>query len=134
MIGGQLRQRIKCGEDLCIVTSSVQRREGWALGEWNMCLCPGPTSKPCILSLALPLLGNGRVPQQDLSFPRREMAGTMGRDVFEPFFVPATVWLRENQTVCVPVIVIRQETPLGHRTQKPLFKPEELSTENWWCW
>lgn len=27
-----------------------------ALGEWNM--CPGRTSKLCILSLALPLLSN----------------------------------------------------------------------------
>lgn len=46
MIGGQLRQRIKCGEDLGVLTSAVQGREGWALGEWNMyvfVLAPPPS-------------------------------------------------------------------------------------------
>lgn len=35
----------------------------------------------------------------------------MGRDIFDPFFVPATVRLRENQTVCVAGIVFRLEKP-----------------------
>lgn len=35
----------------------------------------------------------------------------MGRDIFDPFFVPVTVRLRENQTVCVAGIVLRQEKP-----------------------
>lgn len=60
------------------------RDELWGRGT---CLCPGPTSKPCIPSLALPLLGNGRVPGRGLLFPRRQMAGARGRDVFDPFFV-----------------------------------------------
>lgn len=54
----------------------------------------------------------------------------MGRDIFDPFFVPATVRLRENQTVCVAGIVFRLENP-GYGTQKPLFEQEELCTENW---
>lgn len=52
----------------------------------------------------------------------------MGRDIFDPFFVPATVRLRENQTVCVAGIVFRLENP-GYGTQKPLFEQEELCTE-----
>lgn len=53
-----------------------------------------------------------RVPQQwGLLFPGRGMEGTMGRDIFDPFFVPATVRLRENQTVCVAGIVFRLEKP-----------------------
>lgn len=94
------------------------RDELWGRGT---CLCPGPTSKPCIPSLALPLLGNGRVPGRGLLFPRRQMAGARDRDVFDPFFVPATVWLRENQTVCVPGIVTGQENPGGTEHRNHCF-------------
>lgn len=57
------------------------------------------------------------------------MAGTMGRDIFDPFFVPATVGLRENQSVSQGLSLDKKS--LGYRTQKPLFEREELSTENW---
>lgn len=49
--------------------------------------------------------------------PQKRDDGRMGRDVFDPFFVPATLWLRENQTVCVPGIVIRQEKPGVQNTE-----------------
>lgn len=85
-----------------------------ALGEWNM--SPGRTSKLCILILALPLLSNAGC-RRGLLLPGRGMAGTMGRDIFDPFFVPATVRLRENQTVCVTGIVLRQEKPGVRNTE-----------------
>lgn len=127
--GEQLKQQIKCGQVL--VAFSVQGREGWVPGEWNLCprvllslgwrdrvqwwnLCP--TSKPCILSLALPIFGSGSGPQRDLWFPRSEMRETVGRGIFDP----DTVWLRKKQTACVQALSLDKKN-LGYRTQKPYY-------------
>lgn len=51
----------------------------------------------------------------------------MGRDIFDPFFVPATVRLRENQTVCVAGIVFRLEKPGVWNTETIVCAGEDSS-------
>lgn len=82
-----------------------------ALGEWNM--SPGRTSKLCILSLALPLLSNAGCSCSPEEGWQEQWAGT---SLTLSLSLPQGQ-IRENQTVCVTWIVLRQEKPRVRNTE-----------------
>lgn len=100
-----------------------------ALGEWNM--CPGRTSKLCILSLALPLLSNAGCCNGVSCSPeegwQEQWAGiSLTVSLSLPQFGSGRIRQSVSQGLSLD-----KKSPGTYGTQKPLFEREELSTENW---
>lgn len=101
-----------------------------ALGEWNS-LCPGRTSKLCILSLALPLLSNAGCHSNGVFCSpeegwREQWAGTsLTLSLSLSQFGSGRIRQSVSQGLSLD-----KKSP-GYGTQKPLFEQEELCTENW---